>query len=159
MTEFCKKKQRAEELIKQYADMIYRIAIHNLKNSADAEDVFQDVAMCLLTKNAPVFDDAHIKNWLIRVTLNKCKNFSRSVWQSRTESLELNTELSVSSQTSALELLYTVPTKYRNIIYLYYYEQYTVPEIAEILGENKNTVNSKLQRARKKLREILEESE
>lgn len=58
-----------------------------------------------------------------------------------------------------LELLYTVPKQYRNIVYLYYFEEYTVPEIAMILGENKNTVNSKLQRARKRLRKILEEGD
>lgn len=149
------KKQRAEEVIREYADMIYRIALHNLKNSADAEDVLQEVAIALLTKNAPLFDDAHIKNWLIRVTLNKCKNFHRSVWQSRTEPLSLQTDKAVENDSSMTEILSVLPVRDRNIIYLYYFEEYTVAEIAELLGVNKNTVNSRLQRSRKKLKEIL----
>lgn len=159
MSELKEKKQQAELIVRQYADMIYRIALHNLKNPADAEDIFQEVCLSLLTKNAPLYDDAHIKNWLIRVTINKCKNFKKSHWQSRTEPLNPNAETADERDNSTLDLLYTLPNKYRNIIYLYYFEEYTVPEIAEILGESKNTVNSRLQRARKKLKEILEEGD
>ena len=151
--------KQAEKVIKEYADMIYRIALNNLKNTADAEDIFQEVCLALLTKNAPLFDDVHIKNWLIRVTINKCKNFSKSLWQSKTESLDLSRENPEATSNPIPELVYSLPKKYRNIVYLYYYEEYTVPEIAEILGENKNTVNSRLQRARKKLKEILEEGD
>ncbi len=152
-------KERAEKIIIQHADMIYRIALHNLKNTSDAEDIFQDVCLTLLTKNAPLFDDLHIKNWLIRVTINKCKNFKKSHWQSKTEALDFSAENPEVTQNHIPELVYSLPQKYRNIVYLYYYEEYTVPEIAKILGENKNTVNSRLQRARKKLKEILEEGD
>ncbi len=150
---------QAEKIIRQHADMIYRIALHNLKNTADAEDIFQDVCLTLMTKNAPLFDDLHIKNWLIRVTINKCKNFSKSLWQSKTEALDLSRENPGKTESLIPELVYSLPQKYRNIVYLYYYEEYTVAEIAEILGENKNTINSRLQRARKKLKEILEEGD
>lgn len=149
------RKQRAEVIIRQYADMIYRIALHNLKNPSDADDIFQEVALSLLTKNAPLFDDAHIKNWLIRVTINKCKNFRKSLWQSRTEPLSLQTDKAVEDDNSLLEIIAVLPVKDRNIIYLYYFENYTVPEIADILQMNRNTVNSRLQRARNKLKEIL----
>ena len=151
--------RQAERIIREYADMIYRIALQNLKNTADAEDIFQDVCLTLLTKKAPLFDDVHIKNWLIRVTINKCKNFSKSLWQNKTEPLDLSRENPEATSDSIPELVYSLPQKYRNIVYLYYYEEYTVPEIAEILGENKNTINSRLQRARKKLKEILEEGD
>jgi len=150
---------QAEKIIRQYADMIYRIAVNNLKNTADAEDIFQDVCLTLLTKNAPLFDDVHIKNWLIRVTINKCKNFSKSHWQNKTEALDLSRENPNETQNLIPELVYSLPQKYRNIVYLYYYEEYTIAEIAEILKENKNTINSRLQRARKKLKEILEEGD
>ena len=153
------KKARAEQIVRQHADMIYRIALHNLKEPADAEDIFQEVCLSLLTKNAPLFDDVHIKNWLIRVTINKCKNFKKSTWQLKTEAISEKSQAIAEPNPSAFELLYTLPQKYRNIIFLYYYEEYTVPEIAKILGESKNTVNSKLQRARKKLKEILEEGD
>lgn len=159
MSEQQTKINQAEKVIRQYADMIYRIALHNLKNTSDAEDIFQEVCLNLLTKNAPLFDDVHIKRWLIRVTINKCKNFSKSLWQSKTETLDLSREDSRKTENLIPELVFSLPQKYRNIVYLYYYEEYTVAEIAEILGENKNTVNSKLQRARKKLREILEEGD
>ena len=85
MTKVLDVKEKAEEVLKQYADMIYRIAFQNLRNTADAEDIFQEVCIALLTKNAPLYDDVHIKRWLIRVTINKCNNFNKSVWQSRTE--------------------------------------------------------------------------
>lgn len=159
MSEQNTKIKQAEQIIRLHADMIYRIALHNLKNTADAEDIFQDVCLALLTKNAPLFDDVHIKNWLIRVTINKCKNFRKSHWQSKTEALDLSRENPNKTQNLIPELVYSLPQKYRNIIYLYYYEEYTIAEIAEILGENKNTINSKLQRARKKLKEILEEGD
>lgn len=150
---------RAEKVIRQHADMIYRIALNNLKNPSDAEDIFQDVCLCLLTKNAPLFDDVHIKYWLIRVTVNKCKNFSKALWQTKTQSLDLSAENPKEEISLIPELVYSLPQKYRNVIYLYYYEEYTVSEIAEILKENKNTINSRLQRARKKLKDILEEGD
>lgn len=148
---------KAEKIVRQYADMIYRIALQNLKNPTDAQDIFQEVCMALLTKNAPLDDDAHIKNWLIRVTINKCTNFSKSLWQSRTESIDDHIDLPAPETQLVMEELGQLPAHYRNIIYLYYYEEYTIPEIAEILGKSKNTINSQLRRARRKLRKILEE--
>ena len=149
--------QQAEKIVRQYADMIYRIALHDLKNPTDAEDIFQEVCMALLTKNAPLYDDVHIKHWLIRVTINKCSNFKKSLWQSRIDSIDDHTELTAPETQLVMEELNKLPPHYRNIIYLYYYEEYTVPEIAEILSKSKNTINSQLQRARKKLKKILEE--
>lgn len=154
------KNERAEQIMRQHADMIYRIALQNLKNEADAQDVFQEVCLSLLTKNAPLDDDVHIKHWLIRVTINKCKNIKKSLWHQKTEPLNLDYEKGGKDQRiDEFELLYTLPKSYRNIIYLYYFEEYTVPEIAQILGENKHTVNSQLQRSRKKLKKILEEGD
>ncbi len=154
------KAEKAEQIIRQYADMIYRIALQNLKSTADAQDIFQEVCLSLLTKNAPLYDDVHIKHWLIRVTINKCKNFKKSLWQQKTEPLNLNIEQgAMDEEFEVFELLYALPKNYRNIIYLYYYEEYTVSEIAEILNKSKNTINSQLQRARKKLKKILEEGD
>lgn len=154
------KNERAEQIMRQHADMIYRIALQNLKNEADAQDVFQEVCLSILTKNAPLDDNVHIKHWLIRVTINKCKNIKKSLWHQKTEPLDLDYSKGGKDQRiDEFELLYTLPKSYRNIIYLYYFEEYTVPEIAQILGENKHTVNSRLQRSRKKLKKILEEGD
>lgn len=151
------KTEKAEKIVQKYADMIYRIALQNLKNPTDADDIFQEVCMSLLTKNAPLDDAVHIKNWLIRVTINKCSNFKKSLWQSRIDSIDDHTELTAPETQFVMEELSKLPPHYKNIIYLYYYEEYTVPEIAEILSKSKNTINSQLQRARKKLKKILEE--
>ena len=150
-------KEKAEEIIRQHADMIYRIALQNVKNPSDAQDIFQEVCVALLTKNAPLFDELHIKNWLIRVTINKCNNFNKSVWQNRTDSIDNHIDLMAPETKMILDELSELSPNYRNVIYLYYYEEYTIPEIAQILGKSQNTISAQLQRARKKLKKILDE--
>lgn len=147
--------EKTESVIRRYANMIYRIALHNLKNTADAEDILQDVCVALITQNPPVDDEYHLKFWLIRVTLNKCNSLHRSVWHSRRENIDDYHYLEAPEQKNVMEELWQLPKNYRNIIYLYYYESYTIPEIAKILGKSPNTVSSSLQRARKKLKNIL----
>ena len=159
MSDFETKRMKAEEIVREHADMIYRIALQNVKNPDDASDIFQEVCLSLLTKNAPLSDDVHIKNWLIRVTINKCKNFRKSLWQNKIEPIENHLELASHQGESVMEEIYSLPKNYRNVIYLYYYEEYTIGEIASILGKSQNTVNSQLQRARKKLKKILEDGD
>lgn len=137
--------------------MIYRIAVNNLKNPADAEDMMQEVLITLLTKCPAGKTDEQIKCWLIRVTVNRCNSFRRLVWQTRTESIDDHLHLEAPEQQGVMEELFQLSKKDRNIIYLYYYEKYTITEIADILHMNPNTVSSCLQRARRKLRTILEE--
>ena len=151
--------EEAEQIIRQYSDMIYRIAVHNLGNIADAEDILQDVCISLLTKCPKQRDPEHIKAWLIRVTINKCNSLHRLAWRRRRESLEDYTHLEAPEQSEIMEEIRLLPKDYRNIIYLYYYESYTIAEIAKILGKNPNTVSSYLQRARKKLKALLTEGE
>ena len=76
-------KNKIEQVIVKYADMIFRIAYQNLKSKADAEDIFQEVCVTLLTKNPPLDDEKHLKYWLIRVTINKCNNFHKSFWHNK----------------------------------------------------------------------------
>lgn len=159
MSDFETKRMKAEEIVREHADMIYRIALQNVKNPEDASDIFQEVCLSLLTKNAPLSDDVHIKNWLIRVTINKCKNFRKSLWQNKIEPIENHLELASHQGESVMEEIYSLPKNYLNVIYLYYYEEYTIGEIASILGKSQNTVNSQLQRARKKLKKILEDGD
>ena len=159
MSDFETKRMKAEEIVREHADMIYRIALQNVKNPDDASDIFQEVCLSLLTKNAPLSDDVHIKNWLIRVTINKCKNFRKSLWQNKIEPIENHLELASQHGESVMEEIYSLPKNYLNVIYLYYYEEYTIGEIASILGKSQNTVNSQLQRARKKLKKILEDGD
>ena len=151
--------KKAEQAIVNYADMIYRIAFQNLKNRADAEDIFQDVCLAIITKNPPFEEESHLKHWIIRTTINKCKNFHKSPWQSRMESIDDHLDLFAPEKRDVMVEIWQLPKNYRNAIYLYYYESYTIAEIAQIMEKNPNTVSSWLTRAKKKLRNILTESE
>ena len=148
-------KIQAEKIITEYADMIFRIAFQNLKNKADAEDILQDVRLALLTKNAPLFDEIHIKPWLIRVTLNKCKNFHKSFFKTKTEPLSDYSDICADEDMSLLEDVLSLPKNYRNTLYLFYYEGYSIDEIAQIMSKNPSTIGSWLFRARKKLKNII----
>ena len=155
MTQIYGTENKIEQVIVTYADMIYRIAFQNVKNKSDAEDIFQDVCITLISKNPPLDDEAHLKNWLVRVTINKCKNFHKSVWKKRTESLDDHTDLFAPEHQTVLEEIFRLPENYRNAIYLHYYESFTINEIAEIMNKNPNTVSSYLVRGRKKLKDFL----
>ena len=146
-----------EVTIKRYANLIFRLAYTNLKNHHDAEDVLQDVSVALVRGNPPFDDEKHLKNWIVTATLNRCRDIYRSAWRNRTEPLEDYLALQAPETQSVMEELWQLPENYRNIIYLYYYEGFTIPEIAEILGKSPNTIGSGLQRARKKLEKILTE--
>lgn len=140
--------------VEKYSDMVIRIAYQNLKNQADAEDVTQEVFIKLLKQ--PAFnDDNHLKAWLIRITINQCKDLMKSDWFRKRQPLDENWQPHSEKQLGIISEIWKLPKNYRNVIYLYYYENYSVPEIARILGENENTISSRLTRARKKLKIIL----
>ena len=148
--------EKTELVFRKYADMIYRVALHRLNSPEDAEDVLQEVCLALMTKNPPE-EEEHLKRWLIRVTLNKCSNLRRSFWRRKRESLDDYTHLEAAPAPTLPPELFELPENYRTVIYLYYFEDYTVPEIAAILKKNENTVKSSLQRARKRLKKLLTE--
>lgn len=111
----------------------------------------------ILTKNPPLDDEKHLKYWLIRVTINKCNNFHKSFWHNKIESIDKYTELEQPQTKAVMEEIWQLPKQYRNVIYLYYYEDYSIAEIARIMDKSQNTISSQLQRARKKLGKILSE--
>lgn len=149
---------RAEDIVRKYADLIYRVAYQNLQSRADAEDIFSEVCLVVLTKNPPEDSEEHLRKWLITVTLNKCRNLRKSWWRTRIDSIEDHLDIpSPEDNREVMEELKQLPGNYRNVIYLYYYEEYTIAEIGEILGKSPNTVSTWLRRARKKLKDILEE--
>ncbi len=151
--------EKTERIIRQYSDTIYRIAVHNCQSAADAEDILQDVCIELLTKCPCRDDPEHLKAWLIRVTVNKCRSLHRLAWRRNSVPLDECSEFAQPEQSSVMEEIRQLPETMRNVIYLYYYEEFTIAEIAEILGKNPNTVSSTLQRARRKLKDLLEEGE
>ena len=148
---------KAEEIIRKYSDMIYRVAYQNVQNKADADDIFGDVCVIVLTKSPPQDSEEHLRRWLITVTINRCRNVRKSFWRSRVDSLDDHAELTSSEQREVMAELQRLPENYRNVVYLYYYEEYTIAEIGEILCKSPNTVATWLRRAREKLKAILEE--
>lgn len=144
-----------ENTIRQYANMIYRIAYQNTGNFHDAEDILQEVSITLVTADAPITDPQHIKPWLIRVTINKCRDLCRRRKRMKTEPLEDHLDIPADEKPAITEELLQLPDLYRNILYLYYYENLNIREISEALHKNMNTIRSGLQRGRKKFKEIL----
>lgn len=145
------------QIVEKFSDMIFRIAYQNLYHIDDAEDVVQDVFLKLLKQKDKCFHDyEHLKSWLIRVTINQCLDYKKSFFRKNTVSLEDFEIPYEQEERKILEELYQLPKDYRNILYLYYYEGYTIKEIAKILGKKQNTVNSKLTRGRNQLKKIME---
>lgn len=139
-----------------YADMVRRICFLHLKNKFDTEDVFQNVYMKYLLYEKGFDSAEHEKAWFARVAINACTDHLRSVSRRKWVPLEEAAEEGcVPDDTSSevLEAVLSLPEKYRNVIYLYYYEEYPAVEIARILGKKENTVYSWLSRARELLRE------
>lgn len=143
----------------RYLDTVFRVAVNYLRSRADAEDVTQNVFLKLLKEKRQFESDAHIKNWLIRVTINECKNMVRSRWWHR-ESFEDYAAALTFDNPAHSDLFYAVmalPQKYRIPIYLHYYEEYSTAEIASILKLPKNTVCTQLRRGRELLRTTMME--
>lgn len=143
----------------RYIDTVYRVAYNYIMSPSDADDVTQNVFLKLLQARKPFESDAHVKNWLIRVTINECKNLVRSKWWKMESFEEFAANLSFDSPAHS-DLFYAVmalPKRYRLPIYLHYYEEYSTQEIAEILKLPKNTVCTQLKRGRDLLKKSLTE--
>lgn len=144
------------KIVENYSDMIFRIAYQYLYNKYDAEDIVQEVFVKLLSRKVIFKDEEHVKSWLIRVTINQCLDYKKSLVKRSTVPIE-NMEIPFENKEEGiLEELQLLKEDERNILYLYYYEGYKIKEIAKILKQKQNTINSKLTRARKKLKEIME---
>lgn len=147
------------QYVQRYLDTVFRVAYNFLKSSADADDVTQNVFLKLLKERKPFESESHVKNWLIRVTINECKNLVRSKWW-KTESFEDYAATLTFDEPHHSDLFFGVmelPKKYRLPIYLHYYEGYTTEEIGQIMKLPKNTVCTRLRRGRELLRKALQE--
>lgn len=148
-------------LARRYIDTVYRVALNYIKSPADADDITQNVFLKLLQEKKPFDSDDHVKHWLIRVTVNECKNLVRSRWW-RAESFEEYAGQLVfdnQAQSDLFQMVMALPRKYRLPIYLHYYEGYSTQEIGQLLKLPKNTVCTQLKRGRELLKESLQEVE
>ena len=155
MTVFIKGKDAFSFAFKQYTDTVYRVAVHNTVNFSDAEDVTQEVFIKLLETNKAFRDSEHLKAWLIRVTVNLCRD---KIKKTSRETLveDVAYKNSGEAETDILRAVKSLPENYRNTIYLHYYEGYTAKEIGRILDAKENTVLSWLSRGREALRKELD---
>ncbi len=151
-----------ERLVERYSDTVLRIAYHHTQCMQDAEDIAQEVFLSLVNKKLCDYDDERLKAYIIRATVNKCNSFHRAkqgedivyldeIYKNENEPVFTAPERSILSEVCAL------PKRYRDVIYLHYYEGYSAAEIADMLGTKTGTITSRLKRAREKLKTILQE--
>ena len=155
-------KERIEKLFCEYYSLVYRVAFSQIKNHADAEDITQEVFLKLLHNDMKFENIEHEKAWIIRVAVNSCKDLLKSFFRSRTVSIEdivLLPAVQAEEYNNVLETVLGLPQKYKDVVYLHYYEGYSAVDIGKILGKNVNTVYTLLARARKMLQERLGEYE
>lgn len=150
-----------EYLIERYGNSVLHIAFTYLKNMPDAEDVVQDVFLKVIDKVPDFSDKNHEKAWIIRTAVNMCKNKAVLFWnKNRVSSDNLEYEAyneNFGDDTAVMDAVLSLPSKYRIVIYLYYYEGYSAKEIAKIINKNDSTVRSLMSRARAKLKDLLKE--
>ena len=147
-------------IARKYMDTVYRVALNYMKSPDAADDITQEVFLRLLRTETLFESEEHIRNWLIRVTINECKRDLASRWR-RVEPLEAYAEkLSFSSEENSetYRIVMRLPRKYRMVIYLHYYEGYSTAEIAQMLGSKQSTVCTQLERGRKLLKTMLLEA-
>lgn len=146
-----------ERLARAYGDTVFRVAVHALGNRADGEDVTQSVLLKFYRTEKPFESDDHAKHWLLRVTVNECRKILRTPWRSRTVPLEEwdGAYGGGDDHSDVLAAVMALDPKYRLCVYLYYYEDYSVREVAQILGTKESTVQTRLARAREKLKQTL----
>lgn len=153
-------RQSVQELVEKYQNNLFAIAFHICKNKEDAEDVVQDTFIQYHTIKKNFESEQHIRAWLIRVTINKAKNMNHTFWRKNKMSIEdyMETLVFETSESETLfETVMKLPEKYRIVIHLFYYEDYSVREIANILRISESNVKVRLSRGRSILKEQLKE--
>ena len=150
--------QEVNRALDEYADTVQRICFTHLKNEFETEDIFQEVFIKYMLYKGTFESKEHEKAWIIRVTINSCKDLIKNFFRGNTVPIDTITNLCVGEKADYSDVWQTVlelPVKYRDVIYLHYYEQYSVPEISSILSMKENTVYSILSRGRSRLKERL----
>ena len=150
--------QEANRAIERYSDMVRRICLIHLKNYADTEDIFQTVFLKYVLSSVSFESQEHEKAWLIRVTVNACRDLLKGFFRNHAVSLDemMQQPAALSSdEWEVLQAVLSLPSQYKNVVYLHYYEGYTAPQISKILGKNVNTVYTLLNRSKKLLKEKL----
>ena len=149
-------RMQTEVLVERYQQNMFAAALSACKDPQDAEDAVQEALLAYHTSGKEFESEEHIRAWLLRVAINKAKNMRMSFWKKHKVSLEDYIE-SISFETEQesglFEAVMELPEKYRVVLHLYYYEDYSIREIGKILRRTENTVKSQLSRGRALLKE------
>ena len=147
-------------IAEKYKDNLFTAAFNICRNAADADDVVQETLIRYHTIDKQFESEQHIRAWLLRVAINKAKNINLSFWRRASVPLEDYAELLPFEMTESRELFEEVlklPEKYRIVLHLFYYEDYSIREIASILHTSEGSVKVRLSRARRLLKDTLGE--
>ena len=153
-------RMETQALAETYRDRLFAAAFQVCGNAADAEDAAQEALLRYHTSEKQFESEQHIRAWLLRVAINCAKNVSRSFWRRNTVPLEdyMETlEFDSGQSRQIFREVMNLPEKYRLVIHLYYYEDYSVAEIGEILGLTQSNVKVRLSRGRQLLKKSLQE--
>ena len=152
-----------EGLYDRYATDVLRVCYFYLGDRQKAEDVCQDVFVRLIT-NAPELEEGKEKAWLLKVALNRCHDLWRGAWVKRvvlgSPAFELvpapDDSERKDDEEAMMVAIHQLPSAFREVILLYYYQNYGIGEIAAMLGVPEGTISSRLSRGRKRLEAILQ---
>ena len=153
-------KRSVDDAFREYGDRVFTAAFQICGNKADADDVVQDTFVKYYTLDREYESEAHIKAWLLRVAINRAKDIAGFFWRRNTVSWEEYMEeldFAAPEDSRLFQAVMLLPRKYRVPIHLYYYEEYSVEEIAKLLRCRPGTVKSQLSRGRKLLKSMLME--
>ncbi len=153
-------RQSVQELFEKYQNNLYAVAFNICKNAEDAKDIVQETFIQYYSLRKEFDNEQHIRAWLIRVAINKAKNINRSFWRKNKRPLEDYMESLTFETPESEELFETVMAlteKFRIVIHLFYYEDYAIREIADILKISESNVKVRLSRGRSLLKEKLQE--
>lgn len=149
-----------DEAFRRYGDRVFSAAFSICRNREDADDTVQDTFLKYHTQNADYADESHLKAWLLRVAINRARDVTGAFWRRNRVSWEDNMnelEFEQPEDRSLFEAVMQLPEKYRIVIHLHYYEEYSIEEISRTVRRSPGTVKSQLSRGRKLLKSILTE--
>lgn len=145
-------------VLRQYANTVYKVALAQVKNRDDANDIFQEVFLRLVKHQKTFASDEHLKAWLIRITINCCKDFFKNRYNASKQELVIDIPFEDPSHHEVFYRLQELDEKYRVVIHLFYYEQYSIREIGKLLNTSEATIKTRLARGRSNLKKIMEDA-
>ncbi|WP_096155629.1 MULTISPECIES: sigma-70 family RNA polymerase sigma factor [Bacillus] len=168
----CARDKVLEVLINEYSDRILHLTYTYVKNKATAEDLTQEIFIKCYERFHQFNEQSSLKTWVYRIASNHCKDYLRS-WHHRkvtfneklltyipSKAKQIEEQIvAMSEENSLVQAIMCLPTKYREAIFLYYYEELSITEISNVTGVNRNTIKTRLQRARELVKEQMVEED